>query len=385
MLEKIRSFLSRKKEPLQETNINPEKIRGLKLFILLNVSKTYMEFSGIEKIPDEVNKKFFNNAEDLIISVQNEHPELILTISQSIVGTNSQNEFVLGNLAKKIRQADPKAIIIGMDFARVPATYMHAGFDYFIFTGTADMAKYFFLNETFIKMIRKEKLNKIEKELVYEKEDFYDYVAKNHLFDKRSKITANTRKELRFLANAVKGKILDAGCGNGRLTIPLAAEGHDITGIDISQQLLTSAQRKNNGNNKALFRKENLLHTSFETESFDTIIMMWHVLCEFREYIPELLKEMTRILKKGGQIIFDVPLLSTHIEIKDHGVYQDETDSLKKYVGLVPDLELILGFLNALGFDHIYYEKVKWGANKIVFRARKYTNYDTITGIKSGF
>src|SRR4051812_40063712 len=40
------------------------------------------------------------------------------------------------------------------------------------------------------------------------------------------------------------GPVLEVACGTGRLTIPLAEDGVDITGLDISAQMLEQAEKK---------------------------------------------------------------------------------------------------------------------------------------------
>ncbi|MBU2572487.1 MAG: class I SAM-dependent methyltransferase [Elusimicrobia bacterium] len=49
-----------------------------------------------------------------------------------------------------------------------------------------------------------------------------------------------------YLAEAKKagGPVLEAACGTGRLTIPLAGAGIDITGLDISAPMLRAARKK---------------------------------------------------------------------------------------------------------------------------------------------
>jgi SAM-dependent methyltransferase len=39
-------------------------------------------------------------------------------------------------------------------------------------------------------------------------------------------------------AQGIKGKILDVCCGSGRVAVPMAKQGHDVVGIDISSTLL---------------------------------------------------------------------------------------------------------------------------------------------------
>ena len=38
-------------------------------------------------------------------------------------------------------------------------------------------------------------------------------------------------------------RILDVGCGYGRIAVPLAAVGHRVTGVDIAPALMTEARR----------------------------------------------------------------------------------------------------------------------------------------------
>jgi SAM-dependent methyltransferase len=48
----------------------------------------------------------------------------------------------------------------------------------------------------------------------------------------------------RDFALAADGPILELGCGTGRALVPLAREGHHVTGLDASEAMLTLAQTK---------------------------------------------------------------------------------------------------------------------------------------------
>ena len=48
----------------------------------------------------------------------------------------------------------------------------------------------------------------------------------------------------RALARGVGGPVLELACGTGRLTIPIAADGHEVVGLDASPAMLRRARQK---------------------------------------------------------------------------------------------------------------------------------------------
>lgn len=61
--------------------------------------------------------------------------------------------------------------------------------------------------------------------------------------------TLGTSEKYFFLDQAedTGGPVLDLACGTGRLSIPIAAEGFDVVGLDLSDAMLTAARRKAGG------------------------------------------------------------------------------------------------------------------------------------------
>jgi len=119
-------------------------------------------------------------------------------------------------------------------------------------------------------------------------DSFPDHVSPN---DKRIQTISN-------LVGNVRGKnILDVGCGKGRFSKWLIANGALVTGIELSNNLLKEAQNISGGT----FLEGSATHLNFEDETFDCVICI-----EVLEHIPDTQKavsEMCRVLKKGGKIL----------------------------------------------------------------------------------
>jgi 2-polyprenyl-6-hydroxyphenyl methylase/3-demethylubiquinone-9 3-methyltransferase len=95
--------------------------------------------------------------------------------------------------------------------------------------------------------------------------------------------------------------ILDVGCGGGFLTNPLAAAGHGVTGIDLSQDSLEVAQRHDPTGSVAYLAMDARL-LSFPDGHFDVVCMM-----DFLEHLSErdtVIREASRVLRPGGWFFF---------------------------------------------------------------------------------
>ena len=100
-----------------------------------------------------------------------------------------------------------------------------------------------------------------------------------------------------------KLKILDVGTGPGFFSIIMALKNHDVTGIDITPEMIEQAK------NNALYYEANVdfrlvkdNELPFDECEFDLVICR-DVIWNLKEPIPYL-KELNRVLKKGGRIIY---------------------------------------------------------------------------------
>jgi len=112
--------------------------------------------------------------------------------------------------------------------------------------------------------------------------------------------------DLEPLADYTKSgmKVLDLGCGNGRLYEILKDKEVEYTGIDISENLINVAKKKYP---KGQFVIGDGINLPFKDHSFDIVysIAVFHHLPS-RELRIQFLKEAKRVLKKDGKIILIV-------------------------------------------------------------------------------
>jgi 2-polyprenyl-3-methyl-5-hydroxy-6-metoxy-1,4-benzoquinol methylase len=102
---------------------------------------------------------------------------------------------------------------------------------------------------------------------------------------------------INLISKYMKGKILDAGCADGRNT----AGFRNVIGIDIDKNQLEIAKKK--GLRCYQMNLEKRLR--FKNEEFDTIVCA-HVLEHLRSPF-ETVQEFKRILKKNGTLIIALP------------------------------------------------------------------------------
>ncbi len=111
---------------------------------------------------------------------------------------------------------------------------------------------------------------------------------------------SDLQRVLSFYSGMLKGKVLDAGCGDGFFSNQLTCcdEVKDITGIDISEKAVEMALEKYP---KTQFRQASLNKIPFENASFDSIVMV-----EVIEHLVDIdgtLEDLSRVLKPGGLLL----------------------------------------------------------------------------------
>ena len=102
--------------------------------------------------------------------------------------------------------------------------------------------------------------------------------------------------------------ILELACGTGRLTIPIAKEGYNITGLDVSEGMLEKA--KENAREKKLAIKwiRDDVRTFNINEKYKLIIFPFNSIAHLHdlESIDSCFKVVKKHLKNDGRFILDM-------------------------------------------------------------------------------
>jgi len=109
-------------------------------------------------------------------------------------------------------------------------------------------------------------------------------------------------KAVDFTNAAESSRILDVATGTGKQAFAFAKKGHDVIGIDLSEDMLKVAKKKNRFE-KVRFQVADATNLPFEGNSFDVSCVSFAL----HDMIPSVretaLKEMVRVAKPDGTIV----------------------------------------------------------------------------------
>jgi len=152
-------------------------------------------------------------------------------------------------------------------------------------------------------------------------------------------------------------RILDVGCGNGNISIPLASLGFEVTGVDVDSKSINKARMKNKFYN-AQFVTQNIYQ--FNTNNkFDIVICS-----EIIEHLSNpllFLYNIRKFLKRNGLLICTIPNGYCVEEIIRH--FLDSTILGKKIMPTLRSLILKRGQIqtsNLAVFHLSYFTKKKF-------------------------
>jgi ubiquinone/menaquinone biosynthesis C-methylase UbiE len=101
------------------------------------------------------------------------------------------------------------------------------------------------------------------------------------------------------LIPATATRVLDVGCGLGRLTWAIAASGRSVVGVDLSPAMIDRA-RAAGALDQVSFRVGNFLELDFSSQSFDCVVSA--AALHHMDHDAALAR-MVRLLSPGGRLI----------------------------------------------------------------------------------
>lgn len=103
-------------------------------------------------------------------------------------------------------------------------------------------------------------------------------------------------------------KILDAGCGPGRISVELALRGARVTGVDLIRPFLNAAHDSADDEGVALDLVQADLRAFVRPESFDAAVSLYTSFgyCDTIEEDMQILKNVSASVKKGGWFVLEM-------------------------------------------------------------------------------
>jgi len=122
-----------------------------------------------------------------------------------------------------------------------------------------------------------------------------------------------------ILQNFPPGDTLDAACGTGRYSLFLKSLGHRVTGVDISEDMLQLARKKDK---TIRFMRGDLNALPFADGLFDLVVC--GLALHYADNLKSTINELARIVHPGGHIVISVvhPLL---VALGAHAEFSDES------------------------------------------------------------
>jgi SAM-dependent methyltransferase len=135
---------------------------------------------------------------------------------------------------------------------------------------------------------------------------------------------ATGRESVRYLVDVAQshgtsldGRVLDFGCGVGRMSNALAERGLHVVGVDIAASMVERAEALNAHRDRLRFVAYDGEELPFPDNSFDaaaTLIVLQH--CRPRVQVAALM-QLQRVVRPGGLLIFQVPSRPVPVEALD--------------------------------------------------------------------
>ena len=133
------------------------------------------------------------------------------------------------------------------------------------------------------------------------------------------------------------GTILDAGCGTGQISLPLAARGLEVVGVDVSDAMVRIAASKTQPGQNTRYEVGDIRSLSYADATFDCAVfskLMMHI-----ENWRQCCRELVRVSKPGSHVV----------QLIDRGVFGDSVR--REFSRRVDGLGFTQRFLGAVSWS----------------------------------
>jgi len=126
------------------------------------------------------------------------------------------------------------------------------------------------------------------------------------LYDQHETQTEDIDFILEFIGNEPK-KVLEACCGSGRILVPLAKAGHDVTGFDADETMMDRIPAKAAGLKNITWYKADAVHDDWGT-GYDVVVLAGNILfnivsdMEYKKAQELFIKKAAAALAPGGYV-----------------------------------------------------------------------------------
>jgi ubiquinone/menaquinone biosynthesis C-methylase UbiE len=143
-------------------------------------------------------------------------------------------------------------------------------------------------------------------------------------------------------------KVIDIACGSGNYTNALFDLGINISGSDISMEMLNKAKQKND---RIEWREADVISLPFDNNEFfgATCILAIH---HFQD-LHKSFNEINRILNDGSRFVI---FTSTPEQMEKYWLNEYFPDMMARSIAQMPSIDLVSDALNSSGFQILGYE-----------------------------
>ena len=148
----------------------------------------------------------------------------------------------------------------------------------------------------------------------------------------------SNRRDLGFYVDLCRsggGKVLELGCGTGRLVVPMASAGLIIVGLDLSENMLAKCRKKVSAQPKEVQDRISLVRASMTdfclNDLFDTIIIPFRPFQHLLSVDDQLacLRCVNAHLEPGGRVAFDC--FQVNLQLITDPRHMEETEDLPEF------------------------------------------------------